>query len=574
MNLVKHWLQLILLIIVPGLLSACGGGGGGGDTSQAIVPNVVGMSQSAAQSAITAAGLTVSTVTNASSTSVAPGNVISQTPAASTSVSSGSSVSLTVSSGPPTAAVPNVVRLTQSAASTAITGAGFKVGTVTLASSSTVPAGSVISQTPAGGTDAPKGAAVALTISNGPPPVKVPNVVGLTQSAATSAITSAGLTLGTVTMASSPTVAAGTVISESPQAGADAAAGSAVALTVSTGPASNFAYVSNDGDGTISAYSVDSTGALTALLSSPISPPGANQLWEIKIDLSHKYLYVLNYGDSGVYAFAVSASDGSLNPVTGSPFQTGNGPQSLEFDASGSYLYVANQLDNTISAFAVNASTGELSELPTSPYAISGTNPTPAQISRAGNFLYVANSNANSVDVFKINPGTGVLTEGVTGSPFTTDTGPFSVATNPAGTVLYTVNLSTGTRTISAFTIDGTTGVLAPVSGNPQTLPALNYLTIDPQGKFLLVTQSNAVSVYPFDASTGVIGTAVTGSPFACGNNPFSITVDPSNRFVYVGNDASQNVSEFTMDKSTGVLTPVAGSPVAAGVAPDLIAFY
>src|SRR5438552_3746683 len=68
-----------------------------------------------------------------------------------------------------------------------------------------------------------------------PPTVSVPNVVGLTQAAAQNAITAAGLTIGTVTTASSTTVPAGNVISQSPAAGMSVAAGSAVALVVSSG---------------------------------------------------------------------------------------------------------------------------------------------------------------------------------------------------------------------------------------------------------------------------------------------------------------------------------------------------
>ena len=67
---------------------------------QGVVPNVVGMTQSAAQSAITAAGLGVGTVTQASSTTVAKGNVVSQDPAAGISVVLGTATSLVVSSGP------------------------------------------------------------------------------------------------------------------------------------------------------------------------------------------------------------------------------------------------------------------------------------------------------------------------------------------------------------------------------------------------------------------------------------------------------------------------------------------
>ena len=67
--------------------------------------------------------------------------------------------------------------------------------------------------------------------------VSVPNVVGDTQAAASTAITGAGLTVGTVTPQSSSTVASGKVISESPAAATSVAKGSAVALVVSNGRA-------------------------------------------------------------------------------------------------------------------------------------------------------------------------------------------------------------------------------------------------------------------------------------------------------------------------------------------------
>ena len=63
----------------------------------------------------------------------------------------------------------------------------------------------------------------------------VPDVVGQTQAAATTAINNAGLVVGTVTTAPSATVAPGSVISQDPSAGAGVASGSAVSLVVSTG---------------------------------------------------------------------------------------------------------------------------------------------------------------------------------------------------------------------------------------------------------------------------------------------------------------------------------------------------
>ena len=205
--------------------------------SQVATPNVVGQTQAAATAAITSAGLTLGTVTTASSTTVPSGSVISQNPAAGTQVATGSAVALVVSTGSPQVAVPNVVGQTQAAATTAITGAGLTLGAVTTASSTTVPAGSVISQNPAAGTQVATGSAVALVVSTGLPQVAVPNVVGLTQAAATTAITGAGLTLGTVTTRIEHDGAGGMVISQNPVAGhAASRPGSAVALVVSTGP--------------------------------------------------------------------------------------------------------------------------------------------------------------------------------------------------------------------------------------------------------------------------------------------------------------------------------------------------
>ena len=84
-------------------------------------------------------------------------------------------------------------------------------------------------------------------VSSGPAPVSVPNVVGLTQAAATASITSAGLTLGTVTTQSSSTVASGSVISQNPSAGTSVTSGSAVNLVVSSGPANYPVSVSVSG---------------------------------------------------------------------------------------------------------------------------------------------------------------------------------------------------------------------------------------------------------------------------------------------------------------------------------------
>jgi len=206
----------------------------GGCPRRVTVPDVLGITQAGAEAAIVNAGLTVGSVTEEYSDTVAEGLVISQSPAAGTKVARGSAVALVVSKGPEARIVPDVVGLAQAAAEAAIISAGLSVGAVTEAYSATVPAGNVISQSPTAGSSVPAGTAVALVVSKGLP--IVPNVVGLAQAAAEAAIISAGLSVGVVTEAFSATVAAGLVISQNPAAGSSAAAGSGVDLVVSKGP--------------------------------------------------------------------------------------------------------------------------------------------------------------------------------------------------------------------------------------------------------------------------------------------------------------------------------------------------
>ena len=75
---------------------------------------------------------------------------------------------------------------------------------------------------------------------------------------------------------------------------------------------------------------------------------------------------------------------------------------------------------------------------------------------------------------------------------------------------------------------------------------------------------SNNVSAYTIDGNTGAL-TAVAGSPFAAGSNPYSVAVDPTGTFVYVANEGSSGVSGYIIDLSTGALDTVSGSPFSTG---------
>jgi beta-lactam-binding protein with PASTA domain len=199
------------------------------------VPNVVGMGQGAAQTAIVSNGLAVGPVALAFDAVVAAGAVIGQAPAGATSVPFGSAVNLTVSKGPAPITVPNLVGQSESAATAALTAAGLAVGSITTTHSATVPAGIVMGQAPPAGTPVPAGFSVNLLVSLGPVMVVVPNVVGLPQATATSTVFAAQLSYQT-SFAASATVPAGSVISQSPVGGISVPQATLVTLVISSGP--------------------------------------------------------------------------------------------------------------------------------------------------------------------------------------------------------------------------------------------------------------------------------------------------------------------------------------------------
>jgi probable HAF family extracellular repeat protein len=244
-----------------------------------LTPNLVGDPISTAMSAISGAGLNLGVITQAVSIPVPDGTVLSQVPAAGSPTSPGSYVNVTVSYNFELQNIPNIVGATQANAISAILNAGFSIGSIGEAASNTAPAGTVILQSPLPGAVPSPTTPVSFSISSGPVGPQsfvVPDVYGLSQTAASSAITGAGLTVGTVTPSQALSTPVGDVFSQTPQPGAYAAGGSAVNLQVSAAAAqytvpdlvTNRAYFSN-ADADIIAAGL-TPGTFTAQISSAV----------------------------------------------------------------------------------------------------------------------------------------------------------------------------------------------------------------------------------------------------------------------------------------------------------------
>ncbi len=158
--------------------------------------DVQGMTVEDARNALTEIGLK-SVVEYVESSTIDKGVVISANVSADVEVPEGSTITLTASAGTEKVEVPSVEGSTYVRANNDLTEKGFAV-TREDGYSDKVPVGYVISQVPAAGTEVSPGTNITVTVSIGKDRVKVPDIMGYTESEATSALLSAGLKIGSV----------------------------------------------------------------------------------------------------------------------------------------------------------------------------------------------------------------------------------------------------------------------------------------------------------------------------------------------------------------------------------------
>ncbi len=222
-----------------------------------------------------------------------------------------------------------------------------------------------------------------------------------------------------------------------------------------------------DASGNIFAFSLDkATGVPTSLPGSPfVSGPNS----QLVVDPSGKFLYATDDDAIGSILAFVIDSTGALSPVPGSPFVIAS-PTAVALNTepygivdTGSFVYVALSGTNQVAAFSVDSETGILTHVPGSPFPAGNA---ASFFAMANNFLYVVNAGDGTVSAYSINPSTGALTP-VPGSPFGSGGG--TLAIDPSGKYLYlgtfkgvqsyNINLATGALSLGSGTL-GEQGVL------------------------------------------------------------------------------------------------------------------
>lgn len=194
------------------------------------VADVTGKTYDAAKSILTGDDFKVKKKSQSDDT-IPKDQVISQDPPAGTQAQRGSTVVLTVSSGPAAVSVPALINISQAAATQQLTDLGLQTSVVQ-ASSTVYRKGRVSAQDPAAGTSVQKGDTVQITVSTGPPPVAVPDVVGKTQASAEAALSNKGLRDTVQTVPVLDPAQDGIVQASDPPAGEQVAPGTTVVISV------------------------------------------------------------------------------------------------------------------------------------------------------------------------------------------------------------------------------------------------------------------------------------------------------------------------------------------------------
>jgi beta-lactam-binding protein with PASTA domain len=194
------------------------------------LPNVEGKTSAEALKILRAKGFQPSTQSQSSET-VDKGLVISTNPSADAVAQVGAPVSVLVSSGPQEVSVPNVAGETQAAATSTLAAAGLKVSTTKREVSEPAP-GTVISQSPAAGSELKVGGQVTIVVAQALSQIAVPSVLGQSEVQAVATLASAGFTSSTVTRTVSEPSKVGTVVQQSPAAGHKLKKGAVVTIAV------------------------------------------------------------------------------------------------------------------------------------------------------------------------------------------------------------------------------------------------------------------------------------------------------------------------------------------------------
>ena len=283
------------------------------------------------------------------------------------------------------------------------------------------------------------------------------------------------------------------------------------------------------------------------------------------------YVYLAEVGQPGgdgqIEAFAVDSQSGALRTGSASTIDSGGAsPAAMAISADYGHMYVANQGNNSVVHFTI-ATTGVLTKkdsvtLPDVPVYLA--------VNAAGTYLFVVSGTTSAtLTVYPLTTGTigaAAAQESLTVPGFTGDTVIATGVTalknnsavyvtaydksayNPGGTTTSTANPGW----LFGFTV-GSGGALTVTGGGPYRAGVKpSALAADPTDRFIYVTDFASNHLIGFTVQSNGILTFLINGPFKTGSEPSAIAIDPRGKYIYVANSLDSSVSAYVIDLATG----------------------
>ena len=351
-------------------------------------------------------------------------------------------------------------------------------------------------------------------------------------------------------------------------------------LTVNAAPTANFLFVNNQAaaGNSIASYSVAVDGSLTALAGSPVATGGlganaaCSSVNRLALSAGNNLLFVSNGGDRSISAFTIDPTSGALTAAAGSPFASGltlDACSGISLSATPDGRFLMASSNGQIKTFTIGAG-GVLTSLSTAANPVVPN--ASMKISASGQLLAV--SNGASVSVFSINPD-GTLTA-VAGSPFAeAGTGKLSgLDFSSTSGLLFGAEASATAAFADAWTIGGN-GALSSVAGSPFSTTAINsnVVLLSPNDSFLFASNqgSNSVSSYGVGVGGSLSSLGSFGSAASL-HAPVGMATDRSGSLLFVADDTF-GVAVFRI-AGAGSLSQLGDVAIAnAGQVQDLVAY-
>ena len=261
------------------------------------------------------------------------------------------------------------------------------------------------------------------------------------------------------------------------------------------------------------------------------------------------------------------------------------------------YMWVLGTFYNQISGFLIDDYTGNLTAIAHSPFTSGGTNPVSILVKPGGRYVYVINSGSGATGTpgttsFN-SPGAAIAEFSVgTGGILTFEQTFFSQGVNPlwatfdsTGNFFYVLDkyspdyAKTGNGSITAFSVDSSTGRLTLVTNNAILTNGIAQTWFDVgqspvmtavgSGGCLFTLSSNSIYPYLVNSSNGQLTVATTGATVISaptgGVTPNFTSINTgtgtsASAFIYLTDNANNFIYTEMAGSSSCSLTGVAGS--------------